>query len=278
MLFRAARYYLRMEWLKLTAAVFIFVLYAVLAVNNMSAQPMTYETFVTQYAHSSYSDEYIVEKLAKWENIPREQLGDSLEEAYPLVNERHFVRFLESARDFVCSLCAILAGGLASLLLCTVFRKRRLGPLLASGCPRGAVYLFLAVLYFAFFLLIWIIIVPLCFSRYRIIPLTAEQQACLRLLKPSLLIALLFEAAVSFFAAFLIRRPVPVFLISAVLLFLLWQVSGLVPGPSAFLTSLIAWEAGTETGPLIAQGCITAAAAVAAVVGGWFCFRRLEQA
>ena len=278
MLFRAARYYLRSNWLKLAAAAVVLVVYSILIVNNARTTPMTYEAFVAQYDRYSYfhSQKAALDRLAEWENIRRELLGDSFEEAYPVFRERHFSEFLKYTADFSLFFAPMLAGGLAALFLCTLFRRRRLGPLLASGCPRWAVYLILTVLYFGFFLLVWLIAVPWCFSRYRTVPLTDGQLGCLRMMKRALLLAFLFNAAAGFFFAFLLRRPCPTFLASVGLLFMIQFLSGWVPLPIAFIRSLMNWDMNAGTGPLIVQGCITAVAIIAAVIGGWLCFRRRE--
>ena len=271
MFFRIARYYLRSEWRKLAAVVLAAVLCAFLMVNNTRTMPMTYEAFTAQYG-----SELTMDRLARRVNIPREELGDSLEEAYPVIRRQHFDRFIRGEIDCVC-IAPVFAGVLAVLLLCDVFRKRRLGPMPAAGCSRGTVYLFLTALYFGLFLLIWLILVPLCLSRYRI-PLTAGERACLKLIGPSLLIALLFGAAVSFFFAFLLRRPLPAFLAGAGIPFLIQWLSGLVPVPVGFLKELLEWRPDTAAGPLILQGCVTAVTVAAAVAGGWLCFRRRELA
>ncbi len=271
MFFRIARYYLRSEWRKLAAVLLAAALFAFLMVNNTRTMPMTYEAFAAQYG-----GELTMDRLARRVNIPREELGDSLEEAYPAICQQHFTRFLGQLADYV-FVAPVLAGALAALLLCELFRKRQLSPLPAAGCSRGAVYLFLTGLYFGVFLLIWLIVVALSIGRYRI-PLTAGQQACLRLIKPALLVALLFGAAVSFFFAFLLRRPIPAFLASAAALFLCQWLSGLIPVPVGFLKELLEWKPDTAAGPLILQGCVTAVTAAAAVAGGWLCFRRRELA
>ena len=278
MLFRAARYYLRSNWLKLAAAAVVLVVYSILIVNNARTTPMTYEAFAAQYDQYSYirSEKAALDRLAEREKIPRELLGDSFEEAYPVFRERHFSMFLAYTGDCAWLFTPVLAGGLAALFLCCVFRKRHLGPLLAAGCSRGAVYLLLLISYFGFFLFIWLVAVPWCFSRYRIVPLTAGQLSCLRLLKPALLFTLLFGAAAGFFFAFLLRRSVPAFLASVGFLFLVQLLSEWAPLPLAFIKALVSWEADTGAGPLIAQGCVTAAAIAAAFIGGWLCFRRQE--
>ena len=273
MFFRAAKAYLRMEWIRAAAAVFAILLYVVLMVNNTRTMPMTYETFMAQYGRH-----LTVEKLAKWVQIPQEELGGSFAEAYPVIREQHFQRFVRNTCGLVLYFAPVVAGVLAALFPCAIFRKRRLGPLLAAGCGRGAVYLFLTVLYFAFFLLLWFAAVPLALSCYRIVPLTAGQQACLRLIRPSVLFSLLFAAAAGHFFAFLLRRPFPAALAAVALWFLVFFLSGQrVPVHTAFVLSLTEWNAAASPGPLVLQGCVTAAAVAAAVVGGWFCFRRTEQ-
>lgn len=276
MFFRAARYYLRMEWLRIAAAVLAFILFAVLMVNTMGNTPLTYEAFMSTYGGTIWGGAMTPDRLARHENIPRELLGDKLEDCYPAIREHHFTRFVGSVIDVVNNVAPILAGALAALFLCPIFRRRRLGPIMASGFPRGALYLFLAVLYFLIFLLFWLILVPLCFSRYQL-PLRPEQLYCLELLRPSLLLALLFGAAVSFFFAFLLRRAVPVFLASAGALYLIRYLGGPVPLPAAFIRSLYAWQGDTPTDALLMQGCVTAAVILAALIGGWLCFRRQEQ-
>lgn len=271
MLFRVARYYLRSEWIKLGVIIFAVALGAFFAVNNTRTMPMTYEAFEAQYG-----DTLTMDRLAKRVNIPREQLGDSLKDAYPVIHEQHFTGFLVKISDVVIIFAPVFAGVLAVLFLCGAFRRHRLGPLLAAGCSRGAVYLFLTVLYYGLFLLSWLIFVPFSLGRYHI-PLTAGQYSCLRLLGPTLLNAFMFSAAAAFFFAFLLRRPLPALLAGVGLLFLLQWLSGLVPLPVGFTVSLLEWKPDTDTGPFVAQSCVTAAAAAASVVGGWLCFRRQEQ-
>lgn len=281
MFFRVARYYLRSEWIRVAAAVFALFLYALLMVNDSRIAPMTYDAFVTQYCSTnkfSYSSDYLLDDLAKRYRIPREELGESFADAYPVFYVRHFHEFVGYTCGFTAYFAPVLAGAAAMLYLCILFRKRRLGPLLAAGCRRGAIYLFLTILYFALFLLVWAVAVPFLLSRYRILPLTEEQEACLKLIKPSVLLSLLFGAAAGHFFAFLLRRPFPAFAAALALWFLVFGLSGQrFPVPVAWITSLLEWNAETPTGPLIAQGCVTAAAVLAAVIGGWFCFRRIEQ-
>lgn len=281
MFFRVARYYLRSEWIRVAAAVFALFLYALLMVNDSRIAPMTYDAFVTQYCSTnkfSYSSDYLLDDLAKRYRIPREELGESFADAYPVFYVRHFHEFVGYTCGFTAYFAPVLAGAAAMLYLCILFRKRRLGPLLAAGCRRGAIYLFLTILYFALFLLVWAVAVPFLLSRYRILPLTEEQEACLKLIKPSVLLSLLFGAAAGHFFAFLLHRPFPAFAAALALWFLVFGLSGQrFPVPVAWITSLLEWNAETPTGPLIAQGCVTAAAVLAAVIGGWFCFRRIEQ-
>ncbi|MBO4677359.1 MAG: hypothetical protein J5633_07430 [Oscillospiraceae bacterium] len=281
MFFRIARYYLRMEWIKVAAAVFAILLYAVLMVNDSRSAPMTYDAFVTQYCSTnkySYSSGYMLDYLADHYKIPREELGESFADAYPVFYWRHFDRFVGYTCGFTAYFAPVLAGAAAVLFLCAIFRKRRLGPLLAAGCRRGAVYLFLTTLYFAFFLLLWLVAVPFLLSRYRFIPLTDEQVACLKLIKTSVLLSLLFGAAAGYFFAFLLRRPFPAFAAVIALWFLILGLSGQrFPVPVEWITSLLEWKADTPAGPLVAQVCITAVTVVAAVIGGWSCFRRREQ-
>ena len=279
--FRIAKYYMRMEWIKVTAAVFAILLYAVLMVNDSRAAPMTYDAFVTQYCSTnkySYSSGYMLDYLADHYKIPREELGESFADAYPVFYARHFDRFVGYTCGFTAYFAPVIAGAAAMLFLCAIFRKRRLGPLLAAGCRRGAVYLFLTILYFAFFLILWLVTVPFLLSRYRFIPLTNEQVACLKLIKISVLLSLLFGAAAGHFFAFLLRRPFPAFAAVIALWFLILGLSGQrFPVPVGWITSLLEWKANTPAGQLVAQGCITAVTVAAAVVGGWFCFRRREQ-
>ena len=96
MLFRAARYYLRSNWLKLAAAAVVLVVYSILIVNNARTTPMTYEAFAAQYDRYSYirSEKAALDRLAEREKIPRELLGDSFEEAYPVETTAHVYSYL----------------------------------------------------------------------------------------------------------------------------------------------------------------------------------------
>ena len=269
MFFRAARYYLRSEWIKLVVVVFAVALCAFFMVNNTKTMPMTYEAFESQYGNALTMD-----RLAEKVNIPREKLGDSLEEAYPVIHELHFTRLLGNIISVLCYFTPAFAGVLALSLLGIFFRKRRLGPLLAAGCSRGVVYIFLTVLYFGVFLLVWFIFVPCSLRPYQL-SLSAGQHSCLQLLQPTLALALIFSAAVAFFITFLLRSPTLALFVSVGVLILIQWVSRFVPAPLRYLISLMEWK--PAAGPLIAQGCITAAATAAAVIGGWLCFRRWEQ-
>ena len=104
----------------------------------------------------SYSSDYMLDYLAEKHRIPREELGETFADAYPVFYWRHFDRFVGYTCGFAAYFAPVIAGAAAVLFLCAIFRKRRLGPLLAAGCRRGTVYLFLTLLYFAFFLLLWL--------------------------------------------------------------------------------------------------------------------------
>ncbi len=273
MLLRYLRYYLRTEWFKVLALVLALLLYAFVCLNDTAIRPMGYEEFEAEYGEYAYS----MDKLADVTRFDREYLGNSLQDAYTWIVSWRLGNYLRSMLPAANILVPFLTAGLASALLCAVFRKRRLGQAIAAGYSRQVVYLFLTVLYYAALLAVWVVAAPYLFSRYP----TSEGLGAFSLI---LLLGILFSGAVSFFFAFLLRRPIPVFLASIVLWFPLDLIKGVIPLPAALFHLAIRWNELMLQGDdreavimIITECCVTGAAVIASMVGSWLCFRRRGQ-
>jgi len=98
--------------------------------------------------------------------------------------------------------------GLAMLLLCPLFRKRRLGQYLSAGYSRRQVFASFTLTYFAFPVLMWGLASLLWLSRYHI-PFGAFWVNQLAWLVFNLL-----SAALAYLAALVLRRPAAAFFAS----------------------------------------------------------------
>ena len=165
------------------------------------------------------------------------------------------------------------------LLISRPRKKHRLEPPGEAGYGRGAVFLFLAVMYFGLMLLIWLIAVPFLLGKYPI-AISPLERVWFRELKLTLLLSLLFSAALAFFFVFLLRRLLLAFLAPLVLWYLLIPLSSIVPLPILPLSSITSadqWEMGMDVRFLVVRCCVTAVTLAAAVVGGWQLFRRQAE-
>ena len=273
MLLRYLRHYVRTEWFKVLALVLALLIYAFVCLNDTTIRPMSYEEFAAEYGEYAYS----LDKLADVTRFDREFLGNSFQEAYTWIISWRLGNYLRTMLPAANILVPFLTAGLASALLCAVFRKRRLGQAIAAGCSRRVIYLFLTVLYYAALLAVWLVAAPYLFSRYP----TSDAWGAFSLF---VLLGLLFSGAASFFFAFLLRRPIPAFLISVALWFLLNLMKGVIPLPAALFHSAIRWNELMLQGDdreavimIITECCVTGAAVAASVAGSWFCFRRRGQ-
>ena len=98
--------------------------------------------------------------------------------------------------------------GIAMLLLCPLFRKRRIGQYLSAGYSRRQVFLFITLTYLAFVLLMWGLASLIWLTRFHI-PFGAFWQNQLAWLGFNLLCA-----ALAYLAAMLLPRPAAAFFAS----------------------------------------------------------------
>ena len=273
MLLRFARYYLKTEWIKVLIPVLALLIYAFVCLNDTTIRPMRYEEFEAEYGQYAYS----LDKLADVTRFSREYLGNSFEDAYDWIISWRLSRYLQILLPAAAVLAPFLTAGLAAAFLCTVFRKRRLGQAIAAGYSRRVIYLFLTVLYYAVLLAVWAVAAPYLFSHY-------PEHNAWGMVSLFVLLGLLFGGAVSFFLAFLLRRPIPAFLASVALWFAVNLLSGVVLLPTAVFNSARRWNDLMLQGDtrkvavmVIAECCVTGATVAASVVGSWFCFRRQGQ-
>ena len=109
--------------------------------------------------------------------------------------------------------------GLAMLLLCPLFRKRRMGQFLSAGRSRGQVWLSFTLLYFACAVVMWLLASLFQLTRFRI-PFRWEQFAWLAYL--------LFIAVLPYLAALFLPRPIAAFFAAlaawGLLLLVLWNL------------------------------------------------------
>lgn len=271
MFVRAAKNYLRFHWLKIVVVVFIILLYSVVCLSGRDTMPVSYADVETMYGE--YADPE--GRLADRAQVPPGLRGLSIQEAHAQLLERHAAQVFSITLLGEFWATPVLTGFLALLLLSLPRKKGRLEPPAESGCGRGTVYLFLAVLFFGLMLLIWVIAVPFLLGKYRI-AVSSQEQVWLREFELSLLMSLLFSAATAFFFAFLLRRPILAFLAPLAVWYLLMPLSSVVPLPILPLSSIAAaeqWERGMDVRFLAVRCCITVVTLAAAVAGGWQLFK-----
>ncbi len=272
MFVRAAKYCLRFQWLKIVVIIFLVLLYAVVCLAGRDTIPVSYADVEAMYGE--YADPE--GRLADRAQVPPGLRGLSIQEAHAQLLERHTAQVLSITLLGEFWITPVLTGALAWLLISRPRKKHRLIPPSESGCGRGTVYLFLAVLYFGLMLLIWVIAVPFLLGKYPI-ALSSLGPVWYRELKLSLLLSLLFGAALAFFFAILLRRPILGFLAPLVVWYLLMPLSSVVPLPILPLSSIASaeqWEGGKDVLFLAVRCCVTAVTLAAAVAGGWRLFKR----
>ncbi len=275
MFVRAARYYLRNQWLIIAVVVFLILLYTVVCLTGRDTMPISYEDVETMYGE--FADEE--GRLPDRAQVPPGLRGLSVQEAYAQLLESHSAQVLTITLLGECWITPVLTGVLALLLISRPRKKRRLEPPGEAGYGRGAVFLFLAVMYFGLMLLIWLIAVPFLLGKYPI-AISPLEQVWFRELKLTLLLSLLFSAALAFFFVFLLRRLLLAFLAPLVLWYLLIPLSSIVPLPILPLSSITSadqWEMGMDVRFLVVRCCVTAVTLAAAVAGGWQLFRRQAE-
>ena len=275
MFVRAAKYYLRSQWLKIVVVVFIILLYSVVCLAGRDTMPVSYADVETMYG------EYVDAegRLADRAQVPPGLRGLSIQEAHAQLLERHTAQVLSITMLGEYWITPVLTGILALLLICRPRKKRRLVPPSEVGYGRGTVYLFLAALYFGLMLLIWVIAVPFLLGKYPI-TLSSLEPVWYRELKLSLLLSLLFGAALAFFFAILLRKPFLGFLAPLVIWYLLMPLSNVVPLPILPLSSIASaeqWEGGMDVRFLVIRCCETAVTLAAAIAGGWQFFKRGDR-
>lgn len=272
MFVRAARYYLRNQWLIIAVVVFLILLYTVVCLTGRDTMPISYEDVETMYGE--FADEE--GRLPDRAQVPPGLRGLSVQEAYAQLLESHSAQVLTITLLGECWITPVLTGVLALLLISRPRKKHRLEPPGEAGYGRGAVFLFLAVMYFGLMLLIWLIAVPFLLGKYPI-AISPLERVWFRELKLTLLLSLLFSAALAFFFVFLLRRLLLAFLAPLVLWYLLIPLSSIVPLPILPLSSITSadqWEMGMDVRFLVVRCCVTAVTLAAAVAGGWQLFRR----
>lgn len=275
MFVRAARYYLRNQWLIIAVVVFLILLYTVVCLTGRDTMPISYEDVETMYGE--FADEE--GRLPDRAQVPPGLRGLSVQEAYAQLLESHSAQVLTITLLGECWITPVLTGVLALLLISRPRKKHRLEPPGEAGYGRGAVFLFLAVMYFGLMLLIWLIAVPFLLGKYPI-AISPLERVWFRELKLTLLLSLLFSAALAFFFAFLLRRLLLAFLAPLVLWYLLIPLSSIVPLPILPLSSITSadqWEMGMDVRFLVVRCCVTAVTLAAAVAGGWQLFRRQAE-
>lgn len=275
MFVRAARYYLRNQWLIIAVVVFLILLYTVVCLTGRDTMPISYEDVETMYGE--FADEE--GRLPDRAQVPPGLRGLSVQEAYAQLLESHSAQVLTITLLGECWITPVLTGVLALLLISRPRKKHRLEPPGEAGYGRGTVFLFLAVMYFGLMLLIWLIAVPFLLGKYPI-AISPLEQVWFRELKLTLLLSLLFSAALAFFFAFLLRRLLLAFLAPLVLWYLLIPFSSIVPLPILPLSSITSadqWEMGMDVRFLVVRCCVTAVTLAAAVAGGWQLFRRQAE-
>lgn len=275
MFVRAARYYLRNQWLIIAVVVFLILLYTVVCLTGRDTMPISYEDVETMYGE--FADEE--GRLPDRAQVPPGLRGLSVQEAYAQLLESHSAQVLTITLLGECWITPVLTGVLALLLISRPRKKHRLEPPGEAGYGRGAVFLFLAVMYFGLMLLIWLIAVPFLLGKYPI-AISPLERVWFRELKLTLLLSLLFSAALAFFFVFLLRRLLLAFLAPLVLWYLLIPLSSIVPLPILPLSSITSadqWEMGMDVRFLVVRCCVTAVTLAAAVAGGWQLFRRQAE-
>jgi hypothetical protein len=266
---------LRAEWIMLIIALALLILYTWYCGTDIRAasQLYSYEQFEFVYhvmnpIQVAESYDLDVSKLPE-----RADLRDVYNAAVRAHRGWLYALILNSAEYFTFP----ALNGMAVVLLCMTFRKRRIGQFLSAGYSRLQVFLSLTLPYFAFAVLLWLLASFCQLSRYHI-SFSPEEGYFFRTTQLTWLCNILFNAALAYLFAMLLRRPAISFVAAMgvrILLLILtrnWSASPLTIiqtesiGPS--------WDPGMDLSPLITGNWITLGFLTAVLAVVWLSFRK----
>jgi hypothetical protein len=261
-MFRILRVRFRAEWPLMLAALLLVLLYPWFCSSSVRDGTNLYSYAQFEYYHmanlgsmnelsgvaKSDVDPWLIAQAYKLD--PRELPEDAtlLDVYNAVVRQRAGYLFENSLWDGVLFGFPIL-DGLAMLLLCPLFRRRRLGQFLAVGYSRRQVWLSFTLLYFSCTLVMWLLAL-LYLTRFHI-PFQAAMLAWL--------LYLLFIAAIPYLAALFLPRPAAAFFAALGVWIALLLIVRRLNGSTGLIAALIA---------------VVAAALIAGVVLSWTHFRK----
>lgn len=251
MVFRLTRVRIKAEWLLMIIALVLLILYIRFCSADIrnSTDLYSYTQFEYRYTAnlSSYDELSGVGKssadpvmVARAYGIDPRELPEKadLRDIYDLVIRNNWNYLYKLIMSSGVLFAFPVLDGLAMLLLCPLFRKRRIGQYLSAGFSRKQVFLSFTLLYFGCAVVMWLLGSFFQLARFRI-PFGAflgDQLVWL--------CAVLFGAALAYLAAVLLRRPIVAFFASlAVWIPLLFCFRGLLPLPLAAVGFTLAFLA-----------------------------------
>ena len=268
---RLTRVRLKAEWLSLILAAILVILYVwFCGLNNRGLTLGSYAIF--EHTYGSVSPSALAKSLDM--EIPPE--GATLQEIYEtaLQAKRGFLysRILMSAEDMT----FLVLDALAVLLLCTLFRKRRIGQWLSAGCGRGRAFLSLTLSYYVVALLMWLAASRFLLGRYHI-AFAPEEGEFFRTTQLAWLCNILFNASLAYLSALLLGRTLPAFFAALGVWILLRAASPpLSASPAVILGSgkILSWDPGMDLRSLIAGNWITLGFLILVFIAAWLSFRK----
>lgn len=223
---RILRVRLRAEWLLMLVALALVLLYPWFCGSEIRQSTDLYSYNQFEYGNSANLSAYNelsgvgkadadVMKVARRYGVdPRDlpekaDLRDVYDAAIRVMWDKLYISILTSAALFGFP----ILDGLAMLLLCSQFRKRRINQYLSAGYSRKQVFLSFTVLYFACAVVMWLLGSLFQLTRFHI-SFQPEEASTFRILQTAWLLYLLFSAALAYLAALFLRRPIVAFFAS----------------------------------------------------------------
>ena len=277
MFFRLTRYRLRAEWLRILLGVaFAVILFSWYGAANIVAEVFHSEgTFAKVY---EMGPERLSHNLGV--DLPEEAFSD-LTTAYHTVLRAYrgfiYSRLVMSAND---PMDMLVANALAVLLLTGLFQKKRLGPPLMAGFSRRRLFLSLTGVYFGCAILVWCISAAYLLNRY-CVEFAPEELEFFRVTQLTWFCSFIWKASVAYFAAILLRRPLPAFL-AALAVYFLFLSARSEPNilPSWIIGSgmgVKSWDPGVDLWPLIRTDLVAAGFFLVSILASWLVFRKRGQ-
>lgn len=275
MLLRLTHVRLRAEWIMVIIALALLILYIWYCGMDIRSATNVYSYEQFEFAYHAMDPMQVADVYAlDVRNLPEKADMRDIYNAIILANRGWlYCLILTSAELFTFP----ALNGMAVLMICMTFRKRRIGQFLSAGFSRLQVFLSLTLVYFGFALLLWLAASAYQLTRYHI-SFAPEEMYFFRITQLTWLCNILFNAALAYLFAMLLRRPLISFAAAmGARLLLLYLTKDLRASPLTIIVignTRPSWDPGMDLNPLITGNWITLGCLAAVLIAAWLSFRK----